>query len=90
MLDDLIGTRGAYILDESNNILGKVPTTELGSTLKSLSSGIHAIVLDGSITNEIVNTAAQANVKYVIGMENESTERGGKVRLITNSDLTSA
>jgi len=87
MLDDLIGTRGAYILDESNNILGKVPTTELGSTLKSLSSGIHAIVLDGSITNEIVSTAAQANVKYVIGMENESTERNSKVRLITNSDL---
>ncbi len=90
MLDDLIGTRGAYILDESNNILGKVPTSELDSTLKSLNSGIHAIVFDGNITNEIVNTAAQANVKYVVGMGNEATERNGKVRLITNNDLIAA
>ncbi len=90
MLDDLIGTRGAYILDENSNILGKVPTSELGSTLKSLSSVIHAIVVDGNVTNEIVSIAAFSNVKYVVAMGSDVTEPNGKVRIVTNSDLAAA
>ena len=39
MLDDLIGTRGAYILDNNSNILGKVPTSELTTTIKDLNNG---------------------------------------------------
>ncbi|MBU2406456.1 MAG: DNA primase, partial [Nanoarchaeota archaeon] len=41
MLDDLVGTRGAYILDQDTNVLGKVPTSELATTIKSLNS-VHA------------------------------------------------
>ncbi len=87
MLDDLIGTRGAYILDEQSNILGKVPITELGSTLKSLTSGVHAIVLDGNATNEIVGSAASSNVKYVVAVGSEVTENNGRVKIITSNEL---
>src|SRR3989344_3376907 len=46
MLEDLVGTRGAYIVDENANILGKVPTTELTTTMESLTGSIYAVVMD--------------------------------------------
>ncbi|PIN79733.1 hypothetical protein COV16_02655, partial [Candidatus Woesearchaeota archaeon CG10_big_fil_rev_8_21_14_0_10_34_8] len=49
MLEDLIGTRGAYILDAELNILGKVPSSELAATIKSLDN-VHAVVFDGMVT----------------------------------------
>src|SRR3989338_6883145 len=52
MLNELIGTRGAYILDKDYNILGKVPTSELETTLRGIKNAF-AVVFDGSITKEI-------------------------------------
>jgi DNA primase len=71
MLEDLIGTRGAYLLDEKLNILGKVPFTELVSTIKSLSTGIYAVIFDGIIEQELVQTAEKADVKFIIGMDSK-------------------
>ncbi len=85
MLDDLIGTHGAYILDEKLNILGRVPTSELDSTIKSLES-VHAIVFDGQVTKEMVDLAERARVKYLVGME--STVTGpSSVSVLTSKDL---
>lgn len=86
MLDDLIGTRGAYILDESSNILGKVPATELSSTLGSLQSGVHAVVLDGDVTREILTVAERSHVKYLVGRKSD-VGNGGRVQVVTPQDL---
>ncbi len=87
MLEDLIGTRGAYILDQKLNILGKVPMTELASTLKSLSSGIYAIVFDGSIERELTRIAEKANVKYLVAMDSKVRQQETRVELLTAVDL---
>ena len=64
-----MGTRGAYILDESLNILGKVPITELPSTLTSLKTGVFAVVLDGVITRDITMIAERIRVQYLVGRD---------------------
>ena len=87
MLDDLMGTRGAYILDEDSNILGKVPTTELESTMRNLGTGVNAVIFDGEITREIVFAAERANVKYVIGMSSRIKPHEAKINLMTSSEL---
>ena len=87
MLEDLIGTRGAYILDLKLNILGKVPFTELETTLKSLSSGVYAIVFDGEIDKNLVATAEKINVTFVIGMESKVSPNETRVTLLTVNDL---
>ncbi|MFC1741199.1 DNA primase DnaG [Nanoarchaeota archaeon] len=69
MLEDLIGTKGAYILDPKLKILGKVPIPELTTTLKSLSSGVHAIVLDGTVEKDVVEAAERSNAKFLIGTD---------------------
>ena len=73
-LEDLIGTRGAAILDSNLNLLGKVPVTELQSAVKSLATGIHAIILDSAITKELVSSCNDANVKFVVAMNSEVKE----------------
>ena len=86
MLEDLIGTRGAYILDQKLNILGKVPTIELASTLKSLKS-VFAVVFDGTITNDIVNIAERTNIQYIVSMNSKVRPGSSKVEILTSNSF---
>ncbi len=86
MLDDLIGTRGAYILDEKLKMLGKVPITELATTLRSLGSGVYAIVFDGIADKELVQVAERTGLKYVIAMD-AKVKSTGKLSVLTMNDL---
>ncbi|MFW6230449.1 MAG: DNA primase DnaG [Nanoarchaeota archaeon] len=85
--EDLIGTRGAYILDPKLNILGKVPLSELEATIKSLKTGMHAIVFDGSITQDIVKTSESTNVKFIIGMDSQVDASKSRVTILTVTEL---
>lgn len=86
-LEDLIGTRGAYILDSSLNILGKVPTSELITTIKSLGSGsIFTLVMDGEIEKDLVETADKIGVKYLVA-NTSKIKSLGKLRILTENDL---
>lgn len=87
MLDDLIGTRGAFILDAKLNLLGKVPVSELTTTLMSLGSGIFAIVFDGSIDKQLVETAERSGVKFLVGMDIHAGLQGTSVQLFTGDTL---
>jgi DNA primase len=71
MLEDLVGTRGAYILDDKLNILGKVPTSELKTTIRSLNSGVYAIVLDGQIESDLVKIAESIKIKFLIANDSK-------------------
>lgn len=86
MLEDLIGTRGAYILDTQLNILGKVPVSELQSTVKSLNDGIYAVIFDGVIEKDTVTVCERANVKFLIGMDAKS-KQSGSVTVYTVEDF---
>lgn len=85
MLEDLFGTRGAYLLDDKLNILGKVPFSELGSTIKSLKTGIHAIIFDGSFDKELLQTAEIARIKNVVAMDSKVSSN--KVNIFIMNEL---
>ncbi len=87
MLENLVGTRGAHILDDKLNILGKVPISELQTTIKSLSSGVYAIVFDGSIDKDLVKTAERANITFLIGMDLKIKADETNIRMLTVNEL---
>ena len=87
MLEELIGTRGAFILDEKLNILGKVPTIELVSTVRSLATGVYSIVFDGIIERDLVQVAEKTNIRYLIGMDTRIKPNSTNVGLLTSNDL---
>jgi DNA primase len=86
MLEDLIGTRGAYLLDEKLNILGKVPLSELQGTIKSLRSGIYGVVLDGVIDKDLLMIAERANVSFLVAMDTKIKSQG-RVNVLISDDL---
>lgn len=87
MLESLIGTRGAYILDDNLKVLGKVPFTELVTTLNSLKTGVHAVVFDGVIDKIITQSAEKSNVKFVVGMDSRIKPTETNIRVVTAADI---
>jgi len=87
MLEDLIGTRGTYILDDKLNILGKVPVTELGSTIKSLNTGIYAVVFDGIIDKGLINQAERSSIKFMVAMDSKVDNSDTRINILTSDDL---
>jgi DNA primase len=85
-MEDLFGTRGACIFDNNLKVLGKVPISELSTTIKSLNGGIYALALDGDVSFDLVKTAEKLGVSYVIG---KSTKAKGtpKINVFTEDKL---
>lgn len=87
MLHDLVGTRGAYILDNSLNILGKVPTSELSATISELRD-THAVVMDGIVTKELIELAEKKRIKILIATSSKAESTDSRVSILTEKDLT--
>jgi DNA primase len=85
-LEDLFGTRGAYLFDKKLNVLGKVPVTELTATVRSVGN-IFAIVMDSPVDRELVKTADQANVQFVVSMESRVKGSDSKTTVLTDTEL---
>ena len=87
MLENLIGTRGAHILDEKLSILGKVPVSELQTTIKSLSNNVYAVVFDGFIDRDLVRISEKSNVKYLVGMDSKVKSTETRICVVTTKNL---
>src|SRR3989338_9701571 len=86
LLDDLVGTRAAYLLDNNLNILGKVPVSELTSTMRNISA--YAVVFDGIIDRNITISAENSNIKYLIAMTSRINPRDTRINVLTKRDLS--
>jgi DNA primase len=86
MSEDLIGTRGAYLLDDKLSILGKVPISELMVTLKNVNN-VYAVVFDGSIEKDLVLVAEKGNVKHLVAMDSKVKPQETRIVLSTISEL---
>lgn len=87
MLENLIGTRGAYILDDKLSVLGKVPFSELVTTLKSLNAGVYAVIFDGVTDQAIIEVAEKANISHIIAMDTKVANDMTKVNVVTANEL---
>ncbi len=86
MLEELIGTRGAEIIDEKLAVLGKVPLSELPTALKNIRD-VHAIIFDGIINRDLIKSVEASNVKYLVAMDSNVKPQETKVIIVTASDI---
>lgn len=86
LLDNLIGTKGAYLLDKELTVMGKVPVSELQETLKNLGTGVHSLVMDGAVNKNLISIAEKMNVSYIVCLEAFSG-RSNKVKVLSIDDL---
>ena len=87
VLESLVGTRGAYIMDEKLNILGKVPFGELANTLNTLKTGVYAVILDGVIDQTLTQVAERANIKHLVAMDSRVKPAETRVNVVTAAEL---
>ena len=69
-LDELVGTRAACIFNDSKELLGRVPVSELENTIKTLDDP-HAVIFDGKVSFRLNEVAKRKGVKFLVGMEKE-------------------
>jgi len=86
LLDDLVGTRAAYFLDDKLNILGKVPVSELTSTINDTKA--YAIVFDGVVERIITSSAEKSTIKYIVAMSSRINPRETRITILTQRDLS--
>lgn len=86
LLDDLIGTRAAYLIDKNAQILSKIPVTEISNMINDFSE-VYAIVFDGKINQDIVNLAQQRGIEYIVGMGFKERISAGNVKILTMKDF---
>ncbi|MBU1974453.1 MAG: DNA primase, partial [Nanoarchaeota archaeon] len=84
-MEDLFGTRGACIFDQSMNVLGKVPLSELGSTIKSLNGGVYALALDGTVDIDLVRLAEKVGITHVVGTASKVSQ--SRINILTEYKL---
>ncbi|MBW2977118.1 DNA primase [Candidatus Woesearchaeota archaeon] len=87
ILENMIGTRGAQVLDQKMNILGRVPLSELITTIKSLNNTAYAVIFDGIVNRELAKTAELVNVKFLVGMDSKVSPGDTRVSILTANDL---
>jgi DNA primase len=85
MIEDLIGTRAAFMLDDKLTILGKIPVSELISTIKSLNGGIYAVVLDDVVDKDLLMAAERAGIQFLVAMDTKI--KSDRLTILTTDDL---
>ena len=83
MLDDLVGSRAAFVLNENLELITRVPLTELSNAIKEIKEP-YAIVFDGYIDKPLVNVAEKSGVRCLAGMRSRVNPQETKIELITS------
>ena len=70
-LEELVGTRAACIFNDKNELLGKVPVSELENVIRTIDDP-YCIVFDGKVDYKMDFIAKKKNtIKYLIGMDKD-------------------
>jgi len=56
----------AILLDENKNVIAEIPVRELTNQLKERKD-VYAVVFNGVITQRLIDTVSESNVRYLIG-----------------------
>lgn len=87
VITELKGTLEAIILNETMERLLKIPVSELAEKLQQVENA-NTIVLDGVITQRLVDIAAQKGVKSIIADRiAEITNRPSQLQLLTLANI---
>jgi DNA primase len=79
-------TLEAVILDGSMNKLLKVPVSEVIKRLDSAEGG-KLLVIDGIVTQRLVDAADKAGIEYVVGHRTTDLKKPGDIRIRTFGDI---
>jgi DNA primase len=66
VMNELVGTRAAYLLDDDLDVVAKFPVSGLEEAIRE--NDAYAALFDRELTREIRDVARREDVRYVVGM----------------------
>ncbi len=84
LINDIIGTRGAFLVNNKFEIMGRIPYKEVEVSILNIEN-IYMLVLDGAITDEIAKSADEGEIKFVIGSRVSGSSKSS--RLLSYEDV---
>lgn len=84
LVNDIIGTRGAFLVNNKFEILGRIPYKGVEDAILNLEN-IYMLVLDGLVTDEIARAAEESEITYVIG--SRVLASSSSVKLLSYDDI---
>ena len=88
VLSKLYGTHAAKLFDKSFKEIGDVPVRELEKVLADLgSNSVETIILDGAVTQGIIDAADKKGVKMVIGNRKHFSKRPVSMKVFSKQEL---
>ncbi len=89
VLEDLNNTSKAKLLNDTGLVLKEVHVSKLADTLKEGSEGVKAVVLDGIITQRVLDLAVEKNITSVVGVKlGNIAKLPTSVEILTKDDLS--
>ena len=77
------------MLNASGNVLKEVHVSMLADTLKETSEGVTAVILDGIITQRVLDIAVEKNISTVVGVKlGNIAKLPTNVEVLTKEDLS--
>ncbi len=87
ILREVQGSRKSRLLDKDLGVIGEVDVSKLIATFKG-SEGVFAVILDGIITQRLIDVAAEADVHYLVGAKiGNVTKKPPDLRILSQRDL---
>ncbi len=86
LLEEIVGTRAAYIVNEKGQTMAKAPLSELQNLMMNYSN-IYAIVFDGRVDQAIINLSKQKNIRYIVCMGYQERVSTHGIKIYTMKDL---
>ncbi|PIY91133.1 hypothetical protein COY71_04810, partial [Candidatus Micrarchaeota archaeon CG_4_10_14_0_8_um_filter_60_7] len=71
---ELEGSLKARLLSADSTTLSEVPIREIMRSLEE-TQGVHAVVLDGIVTQRLVDLAEQKGAKFIVGIRSGNLTR---------------
>jgi DNA primase len=89
VLEELSNSSKAKLLNSTGNVLKEVHVSTLADTLKETSEGVTAVILDGIITQRVLDIAVEKNISTVVGVKlGNIAKLPTSVEVLTKEDLS--
>ncbi|MBI4019173.1 MAG: DNA primase [Candidatus Aenigmarchaeota archaeon] len=86
LLEELTGTRAAYLVDRSMQVMTKVPLSELSNALDEYQRA-YGIVFDGKVNQSLVDMAIQRKIAVIVGTGYKERVTKGNITIFTEEDF---
>lgn len=84
VLDELVGTRAVFLLDDDLEITERFPSDRIEQVEDE---DCRAVALDGEIGEEAIEVAEKAEAEFVLGMKKSGTANSSSLKIVTRNEV---